>query len=59
MLHQLTIPIPPIEEQQRIVAYLDGLQARVTALRELQAESQRELKAMMPAVLDQAFNGEL
>ncbi|MBM3124971.1 MAG: hypothetical protein FJZ87_07820 [Chloroflexi bacterium] len=56
-------------EQRRIVAYLDGLppslrfgdlrQAKVNALRELQSQSQEELDALLPSVLDRAFKGEL
>ena len=49
----------PLDEQRRIVAYLDGLQARVNALRELQSASGEELSALMPSVLDRAFKGEL
>ena len=43
----------------RIVAYLDGLQAEVDDLRRLQAETQKELDALMPSVLAKAFAGEL
>ncbi len=53
------IPLPPLPEQRRIVAYLDALQAKVDALRRLQAETGAELDALMPAVLDRAFKGEL
>ncbi len=51
--------IPPLPEQRRIVAYLDELQAKVDALRRLHAETGAELDALMPAVLDRAFKGEL
>lgn len=53
------VPMPLLPEQQRIVAYLDGLQAQVTSLRAAQAESERELAALMPSVLDRAFKGAL
>ena len=44
----------------RIVAYLDGLQGKVDELRRLQqAETQKELDALMPSVLAKAFAGEL
>ena len=43
----------------RIVTYLDGLQAEVDDLRRLQAETQKELDALMPSVLAKAFAGEL
>lgn len=39
--------------------HLDGLQAKVNALRELQPQSQEELDALLPSVLDKAFKGEL
>ncbi len=45
--------------QNPYVAYLDGLQAKVNALRELQSQSQEELDALLPSVLDRAFRGEL
>jgi type I restriction enzyme S subunit len=50
---------PPLSEQHRIVAYLDGLQAKVDALKALQAQTAAELEALMPAVLDAAFSGRL
>ncbi len=42
---------PSLEEQRRIVAYLDGLQARVDALKQLQSQTQAELDALLPSVL--------
>jgi type I restriction enzyme S subunit len=53
------LPIPPPSEQDRIVAYLDGLQAKVDYLRRLQAETQKELDALMPSILAKAFAGRL
>jgi type I restriction enzyme, S subunit len=53
------IPLPPLDEQRRIVAYLDSLQAKVSALWELQSVSGEELSALLPSVLDKAFKGEL
>jgi hypothetical protein len=58
-LQQVPIPVPPLDEQRRIVAYLNGLPAKVNALRELQAESGKELSALMLSILDKAFKGEL
>jgi type I restriction enzyme S subunit len=58
-LKTLPIPVPPLVEQHRIVSYLDGLQAEVHTLRRLQAETQKELDALMPSILDKAFKGEL
>ena len=48
-----------ILNQRRIVAELDALQAEVDALKRLQAETAAELAALLPAILDKAFKGEL
>lgn len=56
-----------IFEQRRIVAELDALQGEVDTLKCLQAETTvnytgqaaAELDALLPAVLDRAFRGEL
>jgi type I restriction enzyme S subunit len=58
-LKTLPIPVPPLEEQWRLVAYLDGLQAQMFQLRTHQEETQKELSAFMPSILDKAFKGEL
>jgi type I restriction enzyme S subunit len=54
-LMQISIPVPPIEKQLRF----DKLYAKVSALRAVQAETEKELSALMPSVLDRAFKGEL
>lgn len=51
--------VPPLDEQRRIVAYLDSVQARLASLRELQSQAGEELDALLPSVLDKAFKGEL
>ena len=48
-----------MDKEWRIVAYLDGLQVKVNALRELQVKSGEELSALIPSILDKAFKGEL
>lgn len=48
-------PLPPMPVQQR----LRNVAEKVDALRALQAETAAELGAMLPAVLDRAFRGEL
>jgi type I restriction enzyme S subunit len=58
-IRQFVIPQLNFEEQRRLVAYLDGLQAQVSALRARQAETERELSALLPSVLDRAFSGRL
>ena len=56
-LKSVRIPVPSLAEQDRIVAYLDGLQAKVDALKQLQTDTAAELDALLPAVLDRAFRG--
>jgi hypothetical protein len=51
--------VPSLLEQRQIVAELDALQAEVDALKRPQAETAVELDALLPAVLDRAFKGEL
>lgn len=58
-LERMPIPVPSLPEQRRLVTYLDELQAEVSPLRRLQSETMRELDALLPSVLDKAFNGEL
>ena len=48
-----------LEIQRRIVAELDALLAEMAALKRLQAGTAAELDALLPAILDRAFKGEL
>jgi type I restriction enzyme, S subunit len=58
-LLSISVPVPPLSEQRRIVAELDALQAQLDALKRHQSESAAELNALLPAILDRAFKGEL
>ncbi|MDR0816008.1 MAG: restriction endonuclease subunit S [Desulfovibrio sp.] len=58
-LKAYSIVVPTLPVQRRIVAELDTLQTQVDALKCLQAETAAELDALLPAVLDRAFKGEL
>jgi type I restriction enzyme S subunit len=58
-LKTFPIPVPPLGGQRRIVAYLDDLQAQVGELTALQEATQAGLNALLPSVLDRAFQGEL
>ncbi len=58
-LRNTQVSLPPRSVQRRIVASLDGLQAKVDELRRLQAETQKELDALLPSILAKAFAGEL
>ncbi|MBI5944195.1 MAG: restriction endonuclease subunit S [Chloroflexi bacterium] len=51
---ELEIPMPDIERQKQAVEIF----ATFPALRELQSQSQEELDALLPSVLDRAFRGQ-
>jgi type I restriction enzyme S subunit len=59
-LGNLEIPFPAdLNEQRRIVEYLNGLQAKADDLKRLQTETEADLTAFTPALLAKAFRGEL
>lgn len=53
------VPVPTLSEQRRIVTELDCIQGAVNALKSLQAETVAEVDALLPAILDRAFEGGL
>ena len=52
-LDEIRVPVPAMEEQE----WFDELQREVDELRRLQAESTVELDALLPSILNKAFNG--
>ncbi|MBZ5706914.1 MAG: restriction endonuclease subunit S [Acidobacteriia bacterium] len=59
MTKHMLVPVPPLPEQRRIVAYFDDLQAKTDAVKALQTETSAQLDALLPSILDKAFRGEL
>ena len=59
ILKSTPVAYPPMLEQRRIVSYLDDLQSKLDALKRHQKETAAELDALLPAVLERAFRGEL
>jgi type I restriction enzyme S subunit len=58
-ISKLIIPLPPLEDQRRIVAYFQDVQGKIRALKEAQARTEAELKRLEQAIMDKAFRGEL
>lgn len=58
-IYEKEIAFPSIDKQQRIIKYLDNLQSKIYDLRRIQSETQKELVALLPSILDKAFKGEL
>jgi type I restriction enzyme S subunit len=54
-LERIRVPVPGIDRQREFSA----LQAKIAAIHQAQAANQAELDALLPAVLDKAFKGEL
>ena len=53
------ITVPPLSEQNLIVAKLDQLQTNMDHIKAIQTQTTAELDALLPSILDQAFKGEL
>lgn len=59
MIKSIEVALPPMCEQERIVAYLDNFQTKINALKKEQTKTSAELDALLPSILDLAFRGEL
>jgi type I restriction enzyme S subunit len=56
---KLKIPLPPLDEQEKIIAYFDKIRETEESLRKLQQGTEKELEKLAPAILDRAFKGSL
>jgi len=59
LIERILIPLPPLNEQQRIVAHLEAVQKEIESLKESQAKFEIELQCLEQSILDSAFGGEL
>ncbi len=59
MIQRFQIPLPPLEEQKRIVSYLDAISERARQLVKLYEEREKELEKLWFSALDKAFKGML
>jgi len=58
-LKAFPVIIPPREEQQVMLRDVNKLRGSLNASQDVRNEIRKELAAMIPAILDQAFNGEV
>jgi len=58
-LRSIPVPVPPVAAQDVIVARVGGVASRVDEVARHLGKTSAELEALMPAILDRAFNGEL
>ena len=58
-IRRIRVPIPPLVQQRRLVSELAAHEMQIDGLKHLQAETAAELDALLQAILDRAFRGEL
>lgn len=58
-MRDLQIPLPPLSEQQKIVAHLDALQEKVRQLEEIYTKQIANCDELKQSFLKKAFEGEL
>jgi type I restriction enzyme S subunit len=58
-ISEMTIPLPPLKTQQKVVSYLDEISQKMEILKRVQNDKMQSLKALKASILDQAFKGEL
>lgn len=58
-LKAFQIAQPPMEEQERIVNFINDVQTKVEEMKRLREDALKEFDALLPAILDKAFKGEL
>lgn len=58
-LRRFPFALPTLEVQDRVIAGLNNLQTQLNAAIVLQQQTAAELTAMLPAILDKAFKGDL
>ena len=58
-IRALRLPFPAMTDQRNTVAEMHAMQAQVDSLKRVQTETATELDALLPAILDRAFKGEL
>ncbi|MEM3713207.1 MAG: restriction endonuclease subunit S [Thermoproteota archaeon] len=56
---EFLIPLPPLEEQRKLAAYLNKMVEEIEILKMIQQKTEEELEKLVPAILDKAFRGGL
>jgi hypothetical protein len=58
-MRRVPVPIPGLQEQRKIVDFLERFTLKIDALRNHQARRAVEVAALRPSVLNSAFSGQL
>ena len=59
MIKNIRVALPPLSIQEKTINYMDRIVKMTAELEASQTRTQRELDALLPAILDRAFKGEL
>lgn len=59
IVRRVSVPLPPLEEQRRIVQEVDERLSRIDAMRASIEQAQRRSAGLRAAILERAFRGEL
>jgi len=58
-LKEISIPVPPLNEQKDIVAQLDKIAVQIKAIEAICKQRSTHIEELKKSVLQKAFNGEL
>ena len=58
-MRRVPVPLPGLQEQRKIVDFLERFTLKIDALRDCQAKRAAEVAALRPSVLNSAFGGRL
>ena len=59
IIKNIELSLPPLQIQQKVVAYLDEISNKMEKIKQIQKEKMQSLKALKASILDKAFKGEL
>lgn len=59
LLEGIKIPLPSLSQQRSLVDYLNNLQLQIKRVKQFREDALQEFDALLPAILDKAFKGEL
>lgn len=57
LFRELTLPLPTLDEQTRLVGALSELQTEISSLKDVQSQVTAQVDALMSSVLDHGFQG--
>lgn len=59
IIKNIELSLPPLQIQQKVVAYLDEISNKMEKIKQIQKEKMQSLKELKASILDKAFKGEL